>query len=50
MKLTRGKLEVAFTGLLGREEMSSFLLNKLDNFKMSSYFANKLDKSFIFAR
>jgi|LSQX01.3.fsa_nt_gb hypothetical protein len=29
--------------------MSSFLRQKLDNFKMSSFFYNKLDKIIIFA-
>lgn len=49
MKFTEEKLEKAFTELLGQEQMSSFLPQKLDNFKMSSFFANKLDKSIIFA-
>ncbi len=49
MKFTEEKLERAFTELLGQKGLSSFLFNKLDNFKMSSYFANKLDKSIIFA-
>ena len=49
MKFPEEKLEKAFTGLLGQEEMSSFWCRKLDNLKMSSFFANKLDKSIIFA-
>lgn len=49
MKFTEEKLEKAFTELLGQQEMSSFLLNKLDNFKMSSFFTNKLDNIIIFA-
>ncbi len=49
MKFTEEKLEKAFTELLGQEGLSSFLNQKLDNFKMSSFFANKLDKLITFA-